>query len=98
MNPFLIDGQKFDIRIYVLVTSISPLRIYIYEEGLVRFATEKYFIGQPFKNNRFMHLTNYSLNKYSKNFVPNNDPLIDNIGHKWSLTALRNFLEKIVFK
>jgi hypothetical protein len=72
------------------------LRIYIFKEGLVRFATEKYFIGQPFKNNRFMHLTNYSLNKNSKNFVQNNDPFQDNIGHKWSLNALRNYFDKTV--
>jgi len=68
-NPFLIDGYKFDIRIYVVITSIMPLRIFIYEEGLVRFATEKYFIGQPFKKNRFMHLTNYSLNKAKSHMI-----------------------------
>ena len=68
-NPLLIDGYKFDLRIYVAITSITPLRIYIYEEGLVRLATVKY--NQAFSNhkyNQYTHLTNYSLNKHNAAF------------------------------
>ncbi|KAI8611820.1 tubulin-tyrosine ligase family-domain-containing protein [Chytriomyces sp. MP71] len=68
-KPCLIDGFKFDLRIYVLVTSIHPLRIFVHRDGLARFATEPYV--DPTENNMddvCMHLTNYAINKHSSNF------------------------------
>ncbi|XP_013413700.1 tubulin polyglutamylase TTLL4 [Lingula anatina] len=41
-NPYLIDGYKFDMRIYAYVPSINPLRVYLYPDGVVKFATKKY--------------------------------------------------------
>lgn len=41
-KPHLIDGYKYDLRLYVYINGINPLRIYIYKDGLARFATEKY--------------------------------------------------------
>lgn len=90
-NPLLINNLKFDLRIYVVVTSYEPLRIYIYQEGLARFASEVYRPGC--KSNRFMHLTNYSLNKKSENFVQNEDFRMDDTGHKWSMSAVFKLLE-----
>ena len=95
-KPLLIDGLKFDLRIYVLVVSVGkclcafkctiyqridatptaqsppllvfhpadPLRLLVYEEGLVRLCTEPY--KAPTAKNlsdRCRHLTNYAVNK-----------------------------------
>jgi len=38
-NPLLYKNLKFDLRVYALVAGCDPLRIYIYNEGLTRFAT-----------------------------------------------------------
>lgn len=90
-NPLLINSLKFDLRLYVLITSYDPLRIYIYDEGLTRFASEPYTTSS--RASRYSFLTNYSVNKKNEKFVQNSDAKQDNIGHKWSFSALMKFLK-----
>lgn len=33
---------QYDLRVYALVTCLNPLRVYLYQEGLVRFASEPF--------------------------------------------------------
>ena len=91
--PHLINGFKYDLRVYVAVTSFNPLKIYMYKEGLVRFATIPYSHKKSDLKQKCMHLTNYSINKDSETFVNNADPLVDNYGSKWSFRALKEFYE-----
>ena len=91
-NPLLINGHKFDLRIYVVVTSYEPLRVYVFKEGLARFASESYSTKLN-KNNKYIHLTNYSINKKNDKFVSNEDKENDDVGFKWSLSAFCNHLE-----
>ena len=42
-NPLLVDGFKFDIGLYVTLTSVDPLRIYVHQSDvLLRFCSVKY--------------------------------------------------------
>jgi len=93
-NPLLINGHKFDLRVYVLVTSFDPLRVYVFKEGLTRFATEEYTTSTN-KKSRYIHLTNYSLNKKNANWRTNEESERDDYGFKWSITALCKHLEQI---
>ena len=91
-DPLLISGFKFDIRLYVLITGVDPLRIYIYNEGLVRFASEPYQAGM--KGSKFSHLTNYSINKTNKAFVQNQSASAQDVGNKWSMSALQSHMKR----
>jgi len=81
-RPLLVTGRKCDLRIYVAMTSVNPLRLYIYREGLARFAVLPYVSTDL--NNPFVHLTNYSVNKAH--------PLYASSACKWTLSAFKSHL------
>ncbi|XP_076849908.1 tubulin monoglutamylase TTLL4 [Brachyhypopomus gauderio] len=90
-KPYLISGSKFDLRVYVYVTSYDPLRVYIFNDGLVRFASCKYSSSMKTLSNKFMHLTNYSVNKKNSEYQTNSDDKACQ-GHKWALKALWHYM------
>jgi tubulin polyglutamylase TTLL1 len=63
-NPLLIGGRKFDMRLYVLVTSFRPLKVYLYKLGFCRFCTAKYDTSIQELENMYVHLTNVSVQKH----------------------------------
>jgi hypothetical protein len=93
-KPFLIDNFKFDLRIYVLVTGVKPLRMFMFEDGLVRLCTEEYV--KPNKANlsqSCMHLTNYAINKHNENYQKG-DADADEGGSKRSLVWFMDMIEQ----
>lgn len=62
-RPLLLDGFKFDLRLYALLLCAQPFEAYLCTHGLARFATEPYEEPSAANAHRLlMHLTNSSLN------------------------------------
>ncbi|KAK7099450.1 hypothetical protein V1264_003588 [Littorina saxatilis] len=85
-NPLLIGGKKFDLRLYVLVTSFRPLKCYMYRLGFCRFCTVKYNANVSELDNMFVHLTNVSIQKTGEDYNAIH-------GGKWTVENLRLYLE-----
>ena len=88
-NPLLLNGYKFDLRVYVLVTSVNPLEVFLYKEGFGRFSTVPYTLNPDDKSNKYIHLTNVSINKHNmKNYdIDNKDRIFG--GSKVAFSTLK---------
>ncbi len=85
-NPLIIYNKKFDIRQWVLVTDLSPLKIWLFDTPYIRFSAEKFNIND-FKN-IFSQLTNNSIAKHSDQF--NNEINIE--GDMWEIDQFKLYL------
>ncbi|KAF7232987.1 hypothetical protein EG68_07545 [Paragonimus skrjabini miyazakii] len=87
-DPLLIEGYKFDLRLYAVVPSYAPFIVYICADGLVRFATERYDLDDL--KNVYSHLTNSSININGPGYLINKAGI--GRGCKWTIRQLRQWL------
>mmetsp|Transcript_16308 Transcript_16308/g.35273 ORF Transcript_16308/g.35273 Transcript_16308/m.35273 type:complete len:440 (+) Transcript_16308:120-1439(+) len=85
-NPLLIGGKKFDMRIYVVVTSYKPLQVYMSSLGFGRFCNAKYTAEEGELDNEYVHLTNVAIQKHGEDYNEKH-------GNKWTLDNIRLYLE-----
>merc|ERR1711971_179660 len=104
-RPLLLDGHKWDARVYALVLLLLPLdravnqageafACFLACEGLVRVCVDPYEQSASRNLHRSTsHLTNYSLSKVSEKYVHNEDPTDAERGTRRSLAAVLQKLE-----
>jgi len=88
-RPLLYSGYKFDLRVYVLVTSYQPLRVYVHRGYMVRFSTQKYDLSDL--SNLLAHLTNTSLNKKTAAATSAKEGI--GVGCKWEGSRFTQYLQ-----
>jgi tubulin monoglycylase TTLL3/8 len=82
-RPFLYNRRKFDIRCYMLLTSVNgKLKAFWYQEGYIRTSCKEFTVKNL--NSRMVHLTNDAVQKKSEEygkFEPGNKVTTHNISH-----------------
>ncbi|CAN0335467.1 unnamed protein product, partial [Scytosiphon promiscuus] len=81
-NPYLIGGKKFDLRLYVLVTSFNPLTVWLFSGGFARFSGARCALFGAELANLYVHLTNVAIQKKSEDYDKE-------VGCKWDLQSLK---------
>lgn len=88
-NPLIILNRKFDIRVWVVVSSWNPLKVYYYNQPYIRFTSQDYDKNNI--QNMFSHLTNNAIT--SKQIRMADDKSFDKIpGNMWYLSQMKQFL------
>ena len=83
--PLDFQGKKFDLRIYVLVTSYRPLKCWLYREGFARFSGSLFSMDKKDIANNFIHLTNVAIQKTADSYDKGK-------GCKWLFSRVKAYL------
>jgi len=65
-KPMLIEGRKFDARVWALVD--QNMNLYWFKEGYLRLSSEEFNLNDTQIEDKYVHLTNNAVQKYGKNY------------------------------
>ena len=71
-------------RLHLLISSVDPLELFIFSEGIVSFCSEKFSLDREQMSNKFVHLSNYSVNKNHESYSMKEQ--------RWKLSKLWKYL------
>ncbi|KAA0169804.1 hypothetical protein FNF27_06828 [Cafeteria roenbergensis] len=83
-RPYTVGNKKFDCRLYTLVTSFTPLTVWLYRGGFARFSSARYDHSAGTED-LHMHLTNVAIQKKTAAYAASG-------GSKWSMRNLKLFM------
>lgn len=78
-NPLLLDGRKFHMRLYLVITNLHPLRALVHREGLVLLAATNYTTDPSSYGDLSVHLTNAAVADRNKNQQVGNSMLLSEL-------------------
>ena len=96
MNPMLIKNKKFDVRAYVLVTGMNPLKIYFYKDGYLKIPVKDFTLDYKYINDMCVHITTSDVNLKcfkGKEYIYDTD-IYDENSNFWSYMLFERYCNK----
>ena len=96
MNPMLIRNKKFDVRAYIIVTGMNPLKIYFYRDGYVKIPVKDYTLDYKYIKDGCIHITTSDTNLvcFSGNEYKYDTNIYDEPSNFWSYVFLERYCNR----
>ena len=95
-DPLLINNKKFDMRAYILVTGMNPLRISFYRDGYIKIAVKDFTFDHKFIKDGCVHITTSDTNQecYDGKEYKYDTDIYDAKSHFWSYMHFERYCAK----